>query len=245
MISDARARPPVEDEDLSTTEGREPDETTAEGAAAEPTEPTRTRRRKQAGAAKAATAASPEADEDPDGRTAGDDGSGGDGAGRRRRGRPSLPLVPVLGVLLALLLAAGGFLWFTRAEPSAVTTDDYVEVLQAARSNIVDFTSFDHLTLDDDIEQVRRVAIGDLRDGAVEQLDSRRQEITDAEAIVSTEVIGAGVTRADSEDATVLLVIQTTRETNASEQAEVVKYRIEVEMQHVDGRWVLSTITGA
>ncbi len=89
------------------------------------------------------------------------------------------------------------------------------------------------------------MSVGDLRDGAVDQLDSRRQEITDAEAIVSTEVIGAGVTRADAEDATVLLVIQTTRQTNASEQAQVVKYRIEVEMQKADGRWVLSRITGA
>jgi Mce-associated membrane protein len=166
------------------------------------------------------------------------------------RRRVSLPLVPVLSVLLLLLLGAGAFLWFTRPEPSAVSTDDYVGVLTAARSNIVDFTSFDHLTLDDDIEQIRRVAIGDLRDGAVEQLDSRRQEITDAEAIVSTEVIGAGVTRADDEEATVLLVIQTTRQTNASEQTQVTKYRIEVEMQRLDGedgedgRWVLSKITG-
>ena len=209
MISDARARPPVEDDDVSTTQVREPDETTAEGAEVETTEPVRARRRKQAGAAKVATASS-EADEGSARRTSGDDGSVRDDEGRRRRGRPSLPLVPVLGVLLVLLLGAAGFLWFTRAEPSAVTTDDYVEVLQAARSDVVDFTSFDYLTLDDDIEQVRRVAIGDLRDGAVDQLDSRRQEITDAEAVVSTEVIGAGVTRADAEDATVVMVIQST-----------------------------------
>jgi Mce-associated membrane protein len=244
VISDARARPPVEDEDVSTTQGHEPDDTTAEGAAEDTTEPTRTRRRKQARAAKAATAAS-EAAEDSGRRTSRDDEPGRDGEATPRRGRPSLPLVPVLGVLLVLLLGAAGFLWFTRTEPSAVTTDDYVEVLQAARSKVVDFPSFDYLTLDDDIEQVRRVSVGDLRDGAVEQLDSRRQEITDAEAVVSTEVIGAGVTRADSENATVVMVIQTTRETNASEQAQVVKYRIEVEMQHADGRWVLSKITGA
>ena len=171
--------------------------------------------------------------------------AGKEAAGDPPRRRSSRRPVPVLSVLLVLLLAAGAFLWFTRDEPSAVTTDDYVEVLQAARSSIVDFTSFDHLTLDDDIEQVRRVAIGDLRDEAVEQLDSRRQEITDAEAVVNTEVIGAGVTRADAEEATVLLVIQTTRQTNASEQAQIVKYRIEVEMQKADGRWVLSRITGA
>src|SRR5689334_6227982 len=57
--------------------------------------------------------------------------------------RPSLPLVPVLAVLLVLLLAGVGFLWFTRPGSSSVRTDDYVEILQAARSGVVDMTSFD------------------------------------------------------------------------------------------------------
>ena len=223
MISDARARPPVdEDVDAPVADGPGTDATVAEGAAAERAEPTRARRTPRTVVAEPAV---DRGDREP------------------RRARRSL--VPVLSLLLVLLLGAGAFLWFTRSESSPVTTDDYVEVLQAARSNIVDFTSFDHLTLDDDIEQVRRVSIGGLRDGAVEQLDGRRQEITEAEAVVSTEVIGAGVTRADADDATVLLVIQTTRRTNASEQAQLVKYRIEVEMQKTDGRWVLSRIAGA
>jgi Mce-associated membrane protein len=108
----------------------------------------------------------------------------------------------------------------------------------------VDLTSFDHLTLDDDIEQIRRVTTGDLRKEAVDQLDSRRQQITDAQAVVNTEVVGAGVTRADTNDATVLLVIQSTQKSTASPQAQVVRYRIQVELQKVDGRWLLSGITG-
>jgi hypothetical protein len=169
-----------------------------------------------------------------------DDGDGGE----RTRSRLSLPLVPTLAAVLVLLLAAVGYLWFTRAEASAVRTGHYVEALQAARSGIVDFTSFDHLTLDDDIEQVRRVSTGDLRDESVTQLEERRQQITEAEAVVNTEVIGAGVTRADEDDATVLLVIQSTQQSAASPQAQVVKYRIQVELQKVDGRWLLSGITG-
>jgi Mce-associated membrane protein len=234
VTNEARTRlPSEEDADASATDERAADGPAAEGAAEKPadetTDPAPAGRKK-----KAARAAGTTVDESEDGEA------------RHPRRRPSLPLVPVLAMLLVLLLGAGAFLWFIRAEPSAVTTDDYVEVLQAARSNVVDFTSFDHLTLDDDIEQIRRVAVGDLRDEAVEQLDSRRQEITEAEAIASTEVVGAGVTRADDEDATVLMVIQTTQESNASEQAQVTKYRIEVEMERLDsGRWVLARITGA
>lgn len=170
--------------------------------------------------------------------------------GRSERGRSAsgtrlaLPVVPLLAGLLALLVAVAGFLWFTRAEASAVTTEDYVEALQAARSGVVDLTSFDHLTLDDDIEQIRRVSTGDLREESVAQLDDRRQQIAESEAIVSTEIVGAGVTAADADSATVLMLIQATQESNGSEQAQIVKYRIQVELQKVDGRWLLSGITG-
>ncbi len=158
--------------------------------------------------------------------------------------RLALPVVPVLAVLLVLLLGAVGFLWFTRPGESAVTTGDYVEALQAARSSVVDFTSFDHLTLDDDIEQIRRITTAEFEEESVAQLDERRQQITDGEVVVNTEVIGAGVTAADADDATVLLLIQSTQESSAAEQARIVKYRIQVELQKTDGRWLLAGIAG-
>ena len=160
------------------------------------------------------------------------------------RSRPSLPLVPVLATLLVLLVAAAGFLWFTRPEPSAIATEDYVEALQAARSGVVDLTSFDHVTLDDDIEQIRRVTTGDLREESVAELEDNRDQLVESEAIVNTEVVGAGVTRADGDAATVLMVIQATQESTASPQAQIVRYRIQVELTKEDDRWVLSGITG-
>jgi Mce-associated membrane protein len=228
VINDARTRvPSEEDADVPTTDERAPDAEEVADGVGEP-----------------ATVGEPDAVEEPAGtkaarRAAKAAGRAVDAEPPRRR----RSAVPFLSVLLLLLLGAA-VLWFTRPESSSVSTDDYAEVLQAARSNVVDFTSFDHLTLDDDIRQVERIAVGDLRDEAVGELDGRRQEITEAEAVVSTEVIEAGVTRADDEEATVLLVIQTTRQTNASEQSEVVKYRIEVEMQKSGDRWALSRITG-
>jgi Mce-associated membrane protein len=169
-------------------------------------------------------------------------GSGDDGG--RTRSRLSLPLIPTLLLLLALLVGATAYLWFTRPDASAVRTGDYVEALQAARSGVVDMTSFDHLTLDDDIEQIRRVSTGELREEAVDELDASRQQITDAQAVVNTEVVGGGVTKAGSSAATVWLVIQSTQESNQSEQAQVARYRIEVELEKPDGRWLLSGIKG-
>ena len=160
------------------------------------------------------------------------------------RSRLSLALVPVLATLLVLLVAAAGFLWFTRPEPSAIATEDYVEALQAARSGVVDLTSFDHVTLDDDIEQIRRVTTGDLREESVAELEDNREQLVGSEAIVNTEVVGAGVTRAGSDAATVVMVIQATQQSTASPQAQVVRYRIQVELTKESDRWVLSGITG-
>jgi Mce-associated membrane protein len=209
VTSDARVRPPEEDDAVSVSSA----------ASDEPRE----------GAEAAATerAAGPGDRERSDGRS-----------------RLSLPLVPALAVLLVLLVAAAAFLWSTRAKPSAIGTEDYVEALQAARSGVVDLTSFDHVTLDDDIEQIRRVTTGDLREESVAELEDNREQLAGSEAIVNTEVVGAGVTRADSEAATVLMVIQATQESTASPQAQVVRYRIQVELKKEDDRWVLSGITG-
>ena len=168
------------------------------------------------------------------------------GNAERSADRPSvsLPLVPVLTTLLVLLLAGAAFLWFTKPEPSAIRTADYVAALQAARSGIVDVTSFDHLTLDDDIEQIRRVTTGDLRDEAVAELEDNRDQIVEAESIVNTEVVGAGVLSADGDSATVLMVIQATQQSTASQQAQVAPYRVQVELKKENDRWVLSGITG-
>ena len=198
MTSDARVRPPEEDEAVQAVASDEPG----------------------------------------DGGTAPGPDAGGE------RSRPSLPLVPALATLLVILLAAAAFLWFTRPEPSAIRTADYVEALQAARSGIVDLTSFDHVTLDDDIEQIRRVTTGDLRDESVAELEDNREQLVESEAIVNTEVVGAGVTRAGSDAATVLMVIQATQQSTASPQAQVVRYRIQVELTKENDRWVLSGISG-
>lgn len=167
--------------------------------------------------------------------------AGGDGG---TRGRLSLPLVPVLGVLLVLLVAAAGFLWFTRPDDSPVSTDDYAAVLQSARSAVVDLASFDYLTVDDDLEQIRRVTTGDFSEQAVEEFEGQRENITQFEMVVNTEVIGAGVTQADEATATVMLLLEATSENAVDPQPVIEKSRVQVTLEKVDGRWLLTGISG-
>ena len=166
-----------------------------------------------------------------------------DGARNRR---PSALIARALAVLLVLLLVALGYLWVTRPATSATRVADYVGALEGARSGVVDLTSFDYLTLDDNLRQIKAVTTGDLQTESLKALSDRRKTITDSQAVFNTKVLegGAGVTKATSDAATVVMVIETTQKTKASTQAQVTRFRIEVQMKKVDGRWLLSGITG-
>ena len=221
---------------LATDAEQRPDdepETTADATEDGPAKRRRGPRRRRAAAA----------DDDADG-AADEETEPDDDVDRGRRVRSTGPLVTVLAVLLVLLLAAGGWLFFTRPKASSVRTADYVAVLQAARSEIVDLTSFDYLTLDEDIAKVKRITTGDLQKEAVDQLNKTRQDVTTAQAVVSTEVIGAAVTSADDENGTVVLFIQSTQKNNTVSQAQVLQYHVEAKLTKVDGRWLLSGIQG-
>ncbi|WP_040338564.1 hypothetical protein [Candidatus Blastococcus massiliensis] len=174
----------------------------------------------------------------------GEKASGEEAGSGRTRGRLTLPLVPVLGVLLVLLLAATAYLWFTRPDDSPVSTADYASALQAARSAVVDIASFDHLTLDDDLEQIRRVTTGDFTEQAVEEFEGQRENITQFELVANTEVIGAGITRADEKEATVMLLVAATSENAVEPRPVIEKSRIQVTLEKVDDRWLLSGISG-
>jgi Mce-associated membrane protein len=245
VTSEARERALAEDESVLGTDAEErPDEgSAAEEARARADEPEtpaddaveeepakrRRGRRRPAAVAEAADEADEPAEDD---------------RARRRRPGGSGPLVAVLAVLLVLLLAGGAWLWFTRPATSSVRTGDYVAVLQAARSEIVDLTSFDYLTYDEDIAKVKRITTGDLQKEVVDQLNKTRSDVTDAQAVVSTEVVAAAVTQADGEHGTVVLFIQSTQKNNTVTQAQVLQYHVEAELTQVDGRWLLSGITG-
>jgi hypothetical protein len=219
------AAPRPEDDDAA-----EPD-TPADAAEEQPAKPRRGLRRRRAVAD----------DEEPE--PAAEEDEDDDRAPRRRSGVAG-PLATGLAVLLVLLLAGGAWLWFSKPKTSSVSSGDYVAVLQAARSEIVDLTSFDYLTLDDDIAQAKRITTGDLQKEVVAQLNKTRADVTNAEAVVSTEVIGAAVTKADDEHGTVVLFIQSTQKNNQVAQAQVLQYQVEANLTKVGDRWLLSGIQG-
>lgn len=150
----------------------------------------------------------------------------------------------VLAVLLLLLLGAVGYLLFSRPAPSSVSTADYVPVLTQGRQDVVDLTSFDYQTLDQDITQVKNVSVGDLQKNSVDLLQKGRQQFTDQQVVVNTEVVSAAVTQAGDGTGRLMMVIQSTQQTKASTTPKVSRYRIQADLEQVGNRWLLTGITG-
>jgi Mce-associated membrane protein len=170
-------------------------------------------------------------------------GSGFEAAEPRRRGTFWAPLAVVLALLLVLLLGGVGYLWATRPAASSVSTADYVGVLTQGRQDVVDLTSFDYQTIDQDIAQVRRISVGSLQTDSVGLLQKGRQQFTDQQVVVNTEVVSAAVTQAGGGTGRLVLVIQSTQTTKASTTPKVSRYRIQADLKQVGDRWLLTGIT--
>lgn len=164
--------------------------------------------------------------------------------GRRRL--PELRVTPsmVVAALLVILVAVGSWLLVTRPtgrSPIELTAFD--EILSAARSGVVDVTSFDYLTLDQDLAEIEEVTTGDLRVEVFGTLDDRREQLVTDQQVSSTEVVAASLTEASQSQATALIVLRARQESLLTPQETVTRYRVEVTLELVDGRWLLSGLS--
>lgn len=166
---------------------------------------------------------------------------------RVRRSVPRIKITPtaVVAALLVLLLALGSWLYLTRpVGRSAIELTDFDEILSAARSGVVDVTSFDYLTLDQDIDEIEAVTTGALREEVLGTLNERRSQLVIDQQVSSTEVIAASLTAASPNQAAAFIVLRVRQMSLLTPEETVGGYRVEVTLEFVDGRWLLSELIG-
>ena len=155
-------------------------------------------------------------------------------------GRPGW-LAAALAVLVLGLLVAGGLLlpqWLeARAEE-----DRYADVLRAATTEVVAFTTLDYRDIEPSVERVLDGATGDFK----EQFESSRPQLEqlsrENESVSEGRVLEAGVVSMDDDSATVVVVADS-RVTNVNApEPQPRHYRLQLDLVLQGDRWLTSDL---
>ena len=150
-------------------------------------------------------------------------------------------LVMVLtGLTVVLAIAALVLAFLLRGYDQ--TDDARDAALQAARQSALDLTSIDTTDFDEDVVRVMDGATGAfLADFEARTVDLKAI-LAENEVASEGMVIDAGLVRSDARNATALVVVDSTVSNTATPDGRVNTYRMQIELELVDGRWLTSML---
>ena len=141
-----------------------------------------------------------------------------------------------------VLLAAVGVFLGLQLRTYSGAQDARTDALRAARQSAVNLTSIDSAKLDEAVTRVLEGATGDFRKEFEENSGNLKDLLTKNEVSAQGEVIEAGLVRSDRSNASALVVVDSTVKNTASPEGRVNTYRMQIEVQRVDGRWLTSSL---
>jgi Mce-associated membrane protein len=156
------------------------------------------------------------------------------------RQRSRLAFYALAGAMALLLVAA--LLIGLRLRSQALDDAARQDALSAARQSALNLTSIDVEDFDQDVQAVLDGATGEFRDdfaGRIEELETLLQ---DNDVRAEGEVLEAALVRGDRETATALVVVDSTVRNMANPDGRVNSYRMKLELQKTDGRWLTSML---
>lgn len=165
--------------------------------------------------------------------------------GRLPLSRPARTAVQVLSVLAVALLAAAVALGVTvlshRNDRDAL--DDAREsALAAARQEIINLDSLNHATIDADLKRVIDGATGTFKDQFTRAQADLKSLIVQRKSVSSGTVLQAGVVRADTDTATVLVAVDRSVKDSTDPDGAVAHDRWRVDLEKHGGRWLVSAL---
>lgn len=156
---------------------------------------------------------------------------------------------PVRRVLLALgtltmVLAVAVIVLAVQLRGYGRTDDARAAALAAARQSALNLTSIDTRDFDADVKRVAESATGAFLSDFQQRVQDKgfRDALTQSQVISEGRIVDAGLVRSDSRNATVLVVIDTTVRNTATPEGRVNPYRMQLELELRDGRWLTSDL---
>ena len=161
--------------------------------------------------------------------------------------RPPAP-VTVAGMLavVAVMLVAASTYFLLATRQDAVAETQRQDVMTAARQEAVNLTSQDYATIDRDLARMIGGTTGDLREDLRKQRTTYRDTFVRNKLRAQGNATEAGLVTMRDRAATVLVVIdQVVRTDGKDKQLQSRRYRLELDMTHIEGQWLASGLRAA
>ena len=163
-----------------------------------------------------------------------------------------LPLSPAarraavaLAVVATLLLAASVALALTvksHVDDQNALEDAREASLRAARQEIINLDSLAYSTIDRDLKRVLDGATGTFKDQFTRAQADLKAQVLERKSVSTGNVISAGVVRADTDTATVLVGAERTVRDSSSPTGGTAHDRWRVQLEKHGGRWLVSNL---
>jgi len=157
------------------------------------------------------------------------------------RPHASALVVGVLGAVL-LLLAAAAVVGSLKAKEIDDRSASRAAALAAARQVAINLTSIDTTDIDADLKAVLDLATGGFRTDFAQRAEDLKKVLAANNVIAKGEVLEAALVRADDASATALVVVDSTVRNKAAPQGRANTYRMQLDLEKRNGRWLTSTL---
>jgi Mce-associated membrane protein len=114
--------------------------------------------------------------------------------------------------------------------------------LRAATQSALNLTSIDNTDFDEDVRLVLEGSTGAFRSDFEARAEQLKQVLLENEVVSEGKVIEAGLVRSDSRNATALVVVDSDVRNTAAPEGRVNTYRMQLELEFRDGRWLTSML---
>ena len=166
--------------------------------------------------------------------------SGDDPTAVSAGGRGGAILV-VVGLLLVALLA-GAVFFGLQVRRAAEQNAGRQAALAGARQFAVNFTTINFATLDADITNVVRLTTGDFQTEYNSGVETIKQTVTDGKIESQGEALESALASYGENEAVALVIVDSTVKNAATPQANQVRYRLQIDLTRVGGRWLTSGV---
>lgn len=154
------------------------------------------------------------------------------------RGRVSWQAGLLALVVLALLAVAGnrGLAWQDERQRAT----DEKDAAAAATAEVEGLIEVSGATSEEDLDRLLAGATAGFRDELEAQADRLRKALSKNKVTATGEVVSTGVVKLEDGRATVIVAATGTVENNQTAKAEPRNYRLRVDLQQDDDRWLVS-----